>query len=89
MTAPLWIVWHPDGGDMGPDDGRKFRAIDARDAVEQWGHRFEIHSCEYTLEETPETVMVCRVDDIGSQHKFRVRAQTLRDYVADELEVQP
>ena len=85
MTYPLWIVWNPDGEDKGPDDGHKFRAIDAQDAAQQWGHRFESHGCEYTLEETPETVTVCRVNDIGSQRKFRVRAQTSRDYFAEEL----
>jgi hypothetical protein len=85
MTSPLWIVWNTDGGDQGPADGRKFRAVDAQDAAQQWGHRFESHGCEYTLEETPETVTVCRVDDIGSQRKFRVRAQTYREYFADEL----
>jgi len=85
VTLPLWVVWNPDGGDEGPDDGSRFRASDAQDAAQQWGHRFESHGCEYTLEETPETVVVCRVDDIGSQRKFRVRAQTSRDYFADEL----
>jgi hypothetical protein len=85
MPLALWIVWNPDGGDKGPGDGRKFRAINAQDAAEQWGHRFESYGCEYTLEETPETVVVCRVDGIGSQRKFRVRAQTSRDYFADEL----
>ena len=85
MTYPGWIVWNPDGGDEGPDDGYKFRAIDAQDAAQQWGYRVESHGCEYTLEEIPETVTVCRVDDIGSQRKFRVRAQTSRDYFADEL----
>jgi hypothetical protein len=54
-------------------------------AAQQWGQRCESHGCEYTLEETPETVTVCLVDDIGNQRKFRVRAQTSRDYFADEL----
>ena len=85
MTLPLWSVWNPDDEAEGPDNGYKFRAIDAQDAAQQWGHRFESHGCEYTLEETPETVTVCRVNDIGSQRKFRVRAQTSRDYFADEL----
>jgi len=85
MTCSLWIVWNPDGEDKGPDDGHKFWAIDAQDAAQQWGHRFESHGCEYTLEETPETVVVCRVDDIDSRRKFRVYAQTSRDYFADEL----
>jgi hypothetical protein len=85
MTLPLWNVWNPDGGDEGPDDGYSFRAISAQDAAQQWGQRCESHGCEYTLEETPETVTVCLVDDIGNQRKFRVRAQTSRDYFADEL----
>jgi hypothetical protein len=85
MTSPLWIVWNPDGGDEGPDDGRKFRAVDAQDAAQQWAYCAESEGWEYTLEEKPETVVVCRVDDIGSQRKFRVRAQTSRDYFADEL----
>jgi hypothetical protein len=85
MTLPLWCVWNPDGGDEGPDDGHKFRADSAQDAAEQWGRRCESYGCEYTLEETPETVTVCPVDDIRNQRKFRVRAQTSRDYFADEL----
>ena len=85
MTYPLWVVWTPDGGDEGPDDGSKFRASDAQDAAQQWAHCAESEGWEYTLEETPETVTVCRVDDIGSRRKFRVRAQTSRDYFADEL----
>jgi hypothetical protein len=85
MTLPLWIVWNPGGGDEGPDDGYKFRAIDAQDAAQQWAHRAESKGWEYTLEETPETVTVCPVDDINNQRKFRVRAQTSRDYFADEL----
>lgn len=80
-----WTVWHPDGGDDGPIDGHKFRAVDAQDAAQQWGQRYESHGCEYTLEETPETVMVCPFDDIYNQRKFRVRAQTSRDYFTDEL----
>ena len=85
MTLPLWSVWNPDGGDEGPDDGYRFRAVSAQEAAQQWGQRCESHCFEYTLEETPETVTVCPVDDIGNQHKFRVRAQTSRDYFADEL----
>ena len=86
VSDPLWTVWNPGGGDDGPDGGHRFRAIDAQDATQQWGRRFESCYCEYTLEETPETVMVCRVDGIGNQYKFRVRAQVSRDYFA---EVQP
>jgi hypothetical protein len=85
MTHPLWIVWNPDGGDTGPDDGKRFRAFSAQNAVEEWAHRFENYDGEYTLEENPETVMVCPVDDTGNQRKFRVRARTSRDYFADEL----
>ena len=85
MTLPLWIVWNPDDEAEGPGNGYKFRAVSAEDAAQQWGHRVESHNCEYTLEETPETVTVCPVDDIGNQRKFRVRAQTSRDYFADEL----
>ena len=85
MTLPLWVVWNPEGGDEGPDDGYKFQAVSAQEAARQWGRRGESYGCEYTLEETPETVTVCPVDDIGNQRKFRVRAQTSREYFADEL----
>ena len=85
MSLPLWIVWNPDGGDEGPDDGYKFRAVSAKDAAQQWGLRAESYGCEYTLEQAPETVMVCPFDDISNQRKFRVRAQASRDYFADEL----
>ena len=85
MTLPLWVVWNPEGGDEGPDDGYKLQAVSAQEAAVRWGQRCESHGCEYTLEETPETVVVCRVDDIRNQRKFRVRAQTSREYFADEL----
>jgi hypothetical protein len=85
MITLLWIVWHPGGGDDGPIDGRVFRASDAESAAQQWGHRFESHDCEYALESTPEIVIVCPLGDIYNQRKFRVRAQTSRDYFADEL----
>jgi len=85
MTYPFWIVWNPDGGDDGPDDGRKFRASDAQDAAEQWGRDAEMYGSGYTLDKTPETVTVCPVDDTRNQRRFRVRAQTSREYFADEL----
>jgi hypothetical protein len=85
MTTSDWIVWNPGGGDEGPDDGRRFKAADAQSAVEQWAHRAESEGWDYTLDVTPETVTVCPVDDIGNQRRFRVRAQTLRNYFVNQL----
>jgi hypothetical protein len=80
-----WIVWNPGGGDEGPDDGRRFKSANAQNAVEQWAHCAESEGWDYMLEEKPETVIVCRVDDICNQRQFRVRAQTSRDYFVNEL----
>ena len=85
MTTSDWIVWNPGGGDEGPCDGRRFKAADAQSAVEQWAYCAESEGWDYTLDVKPETVTVCPVDDIGNQRRFLVRAQTSRDYFADEL----
>jgi hypothetical protein len=83
-----WIVWNPYNGAEGPEDGKTLRASDYEEAAKQWGHDVERSGCDYTLEETPEIVIVCPADRIANaryRRKFRVRAQTSRDYFADEL----
>lgn len=85
MSNCLWVVWHPDGGEDGPDDGRWFHSATAEDAAKQWGQRHESDGCDYTLDIEPETVMVCPDDDHSRIEAFRVRAETSRYYYVDTV----
>lgn len=94
MGPHEWIVWHPAGGEDGPDDGCRIRAWHAKYAAEEWGRQHERLNREYTLDSEPETVMVCPSRNHTMIQSFRVRALTSRHYFADSAplpqgEVQP
>jgi hypothetical protein len=89
VTQPLWIVWHPDGGEDGPGDGCHFRADSPEDAAVQWAHHYDEDSADYTLiskEGSTETVKVCMVANDPIVHTFKVRGEMSLDYYADEAQ---
>lgn len=85
MAPTEWIVWHPVGGEDGPDDGRHIRSYCPKSAAEEWGRQHEWRNCEYTLDSDPETVMVCPADDHSVVYAFEVCAQVTRHYFAQAL----
>lgn len=86
MASNTWIVWHPEGGEEGPAFGSRFKASSPQDAAEQWGKRHEWTSNEYTLDQEPEIVnVILAADGHCNAKKFRVSAQTSRDYYATEI----
>lgn len=44
-----WMIWCPDDGDEGPNDGRKVIADTPREAVEMWAQRKDQSSAEYSI----------------------------------------
>lgn len=85
MVDPLWIVWHPDGGEDGPDDGGYYRASSAENAAEQWAQRYDAD--DYPLrsdEDRRELVKVCPDGDHAAVHIFKVHASISVDYYAEE-----
>ncbi len=86
MIDPIWIVWHPDGGEDGPSDGRHIRAQSAEAAAEQWAEDWD--AGDYALasnEDHHETVKVIMVANDPKVHTFKVRAVISTDYYADEV----
>ena len=50
MKTKHWIVWCPEYGHEGPDDGMPIPgAYDAQEAVETWAERSDKHSGDYTV----------------------------------------
>ena len=86
MTQPLWNVWHPEGGEDGPEDGMRVRAVDAEIAAENWASRYD--SDDYPLredEDRREVVKVSPVDGGLTVRTFAVRASISVNYYADEV----
>jgi hypothetical protein len=89
MTHAMWIVWHPGGGEDGPEDGKHYRAISAEDAAQQWAKNYD--EDDYPLasgEDHREVVKVVMVANDPVVHTFAVRAVTSVDYYADAVEAQ-
>jgi hypothetical protein len=86
MGDPTWIVWHPDGGEDGPEQGKHYQAVDAEFAAEKWAEDYD--KGDYTLtqnEDCREIVKVMMVANDPVVRTFAVRAAISVDYYADEL----
>lgn len=87
MTHPMWIVWHPDGGEGGPEQGTHYRAMDAEHAAEEWAENYDVGDYPLTRnEDHREVVKVVAADGDPTVSTFAVRAAISVDYYADEVE---
>ena len=86
MGEPTWIVWHPDGGEHGPEQGTHYEAADAEFAAEKWAENYDVDDYPLTRnEDRREIVKVVMVANDPVVHTFTVRAAISVDYYADEL----
>jgi hypothetical protein len=86
MTRPTWIVWHPDGGEDGPEQGTHYIAVSAEDAARQWAEDYDAGDYPLTSnEDHSEVVKVVMVANDPKLHAFAVRAVTSVDYYAREV----
>jgi hypothetical protein len=90
MAEQLWIVWHPDGGEDGPEHGSHYRAASASLAAEAWAQNYD--EDDYPLsanEDHREVVKVVKVANDPVVHTFKVRAVISVDYYADAVDPAP
>jgi hypothetical protein len=90
MAEQLWIVWHPDGGEDGPEDGSHYRVASASLAAEAWARDFD--NDDYPLsanEDHREVVKVAMVANDPIVYTFKVRAMISVDYYADAVDPVP
>jgi len=92
MTYPTyprtWSVWHPAGGEEGPEDGTDYIADSAEAAAVKWAEDFD--EDDYTLSyngDHREVVRVVEQDNkiVSDIHVFTVRAVLEINYYADEV----
>ena len=89
MTYPrTWSVWHPDGGEEGPEDGTDYTADSAEAAAEKWAEDFD--EGDYSLScnmDHREIVKVVEQDNktVSDIQTFTVRAVLETNYYADEV----
>lgn len=41
MSDQTWIIWHPAGGDEGPEDGRPYIAATPEEAAQKWAKDYD------------------------------------------------
>jgi hypothetical protein len=82
-----YIVWHPDGGEDGPSDGRRFIAGSHEEAAQQWAERYDRGDCDYPLsaDDQVEIVHVKLLANDPVLRRFKVRAIPSVTYLADEI----
>jgi hypothetical protein len=90
MAEQLWVVWHPDGGEDGPEHGRHYRAADASLAAEAWAKHFDQDDYDLSAnEDHREIVKVAMVANDPIIRTFKVRAVISVDYYADAVDPVP
>jgi len=90
MKTPLYVVWHPDSGENGPEHGSHYRAMNAEQAAEAWAKDY--NEGDYPLSSNEchgELVKVAMVGNEAAVHTFKVRAEMSIDYYADTVHPEP
>lgn len=79
-----FYVWHPDGGEDGPIDGRLIRSRNHQAAAEHWAKNYDCddHSLS-SDEDRREIVKVQMLANDAPVHTFSVRCVISRDYCAE------
>ena len=86
MKDSTWIVWHPEGGEDGPEDGRHYLAKDAQEAAEKWAEYYDTDEYPLTAnEDHREVVKVIPQANDPVVKTFAVRASIFVYYYADEV----
>jgi hypothetical protein len=80
-----YIVWCPDDGEDGPDDGREFEAFDNAAAVEAWARRKDSHGADYDIVSGRVTPTVHVLDEDGTVQRFQVTGEAVPRYMARKL----
>ena len=86
MKDSTWIVWHPEGGEDGPEDGRHYLAKDAQEAAEKWAEYYDTDEYPLTAnEDHREVVKVILQANDPVVRTFAIRASISVHYYADEV----
>lgn len=81
-----WIVWHPEGGEDGPDYGLTFMASSAMQAAEDWADAYDQSDDAYTIVKgEPEIVHVCEKGQTNTT-RFKVSGRIIRRYCAEKIQ---
>lgn len=78
-----FMVWCPEYGHEGPDDGMKVSAAGAHSAAQIWGRHSDSYGSDYTIANGSDVVCVV-VDEAGAETRFRVSAEPSITYFARE-----
>ena len=86
MKDLAWIVWHPEGGEDGPEDGRQYLAKDAEEAAQKWAEDYDKDEYPLSLDQDHSEVVkvILRAND-PVVRTFAVRASISVRYSADEV----
>lgn len=80
------MVWCPEEGAEGPDDGRTFRNMeDHEEAALAWAQREDWSSAEYRIVSGKATPTVCVQSETGEVQRFQVSGEAVPHYSAKQL----
>ena len=83
MSAEF-VVWCPEDGEDGPDDGRTFTALDHAGAAEAWAARCDSHGADYHIVGGRTQPVVHVQSATGEVQRFRLHGEAVPQYWATQ-----
>ena len=85
--ASGYVVWCPENGEDGPDDGMEVTGVrDHADAAEAWAQSQDWHGADYLIVGGKITPTVHVMGPTGEVQRFEVSGEAVPSYRARQLE---